>query len=145
MLHSIVISLDSECHHHPSMMHLSTHQDITDPTYPYQHRLVTNTTNSTRHSCSTPSSNFGTLDMLHCKNIFCGTCVQFSLLFSICHFKPSFIWRLCSNPSSVWRSRHGNLDFLHCKKLFLFGTGFQLPCLFVTFHVMFCIARKLFI
>jgi len=28
LLHSIVISLVSECHHHPSMMHLSTHQDI---------------------------------------------------------------------------------------------------------------------
>jgi len=27
-LHSLVISLVSECHHHPSMMHLSTHQDI---------------------------------------------------------------------------------------------------------------------
>jgi len=28
LLHSIVSSLVSECHHHPSMMHLSTHQDI---------------------------------------------------------------------------------------------------------------------
>jgi len=28
LLHSIVISLVSECHHHPSMMHLSTHQVI---------------------------------------------------------------------------------------------------------------------
>jgi len=28
LLHSIVISLVSECHHHPLMMHLSTHQDI---------------------------------------------------------------------------------------------------------------------
>jgi len=28
LLHSIVISLVSECHHHPSMMHLSTNQDI---------------------------------------------------------------------------------------------------------------------
>jgi len=28
LLHSIVISLVSKCHHHPSMMHLSTHQDI---------------------------------------------------------------------------------------------------------------------
>jgi len=28
LLHSIVISLVSEYHHHPSMMHLSTHQDM---------------------------------------------------------------------------------------------------------------------
>jgi len=28
LLDSTVISLVSECHHHPSMMHLSTHQDI---------------------------------------------------------------------------------------------------------------------